>query len=309
MRHEIEDALNEIEYAEVKDVLLSYASKGRSFALPIYQNQNHQKIEHRKSDLLGGIPYTNERYPWPTCGEPSIHMQPIIQINLRNASKLLKFDYGDGLLQLWGIVCPKEEELDVAKIAFDKNKSKGILVRLIPEGELMHAPSDFFPDYSPWLDVTDSNKHLDRQTFFKQNASTGSGLVIDWALSDQLMYPVPCLSDDDTNELVMQAAEESEELDDLDIFDELKSSVVSLLRTPNDGVDCYLGGVRGYSDGRYADLAQGFPVLMHLENEIAISVIFDENVRIQSERIDAGEISVIHFPREDKLRVVYACIE
>ena len=79
----------------------------------------------------------------------------------------------------------------------------------------------------------------------------------------------------------------------------------TLLKTPADGGACYLGGVRGYGDGRDADPAQGFPVLLNIGGEVNLSVIFNESILVPAHNKISDSVSIVHFSREKKLRAVY----
>ncbi len=306
MRDEINKVLIDIEYPEVKEALKVYSREGRPFALPGFKQQDRTSINQRAVDLLGGFPYTSAAYPWPIGGAEALHMQPIVQINLEKAGKLLNFDFGEGVLQLWSIVGKDQNSFDSVQLAFDPDKTKGILARVIPLKELTQKPSDFFPEFAPWLSTRSSSSDRNGQLFIEPSQQMVEGSLIAWKLSKQFMYPRPCYELHDVASLAPNPSEISEGVDDMDLFDELRAAVNGFLKTPYDGGMCYLGGVRGYDMGRYADPAQGYPVLLALSGDIKISVIFDDSVSVKPERTSGDSLIQIHFPRENKLRVVYS---
>lgn len=309
MRDEISKILRDIEYAEVKEALEVFSAEGRPFALPSFKQQDRTSTKQRVADLLGGFPYTNEAYPWPVGGPDALHMQPIIQINLEKAGKLLNFDFGSGLLQLWGIVGKDKESFDSIQLAFDPNKTKGIFARVVPIEDIKQKPSDFFPEFAPWLRVSSSDSDRSGHLFIDPSQQMALGSTIAWRVSKYFMYPKPCHDFHDVAKLVPNPSEISEGVDGMDLFDEFRAAVNGFLKTPHDGGVCYLGGVRGYDAGRYSDPAQGYPILLALGGDINISVIFDDSIYAKSDRISSDSSIQIHFPRERKLRVVYSYSE
>ncbi len=295
MRKEIKRALKDIEYLEVKEALQIYEKEGRPFATPTFKPQDRSSHRHRTADLLGGFPFTSDAYPWPTGGVDGLHMQPIIQINLEQAGKLLSFNFGNSLLQIWGLVGKAKESFDIVDLAFDSDFSKGVLLRVIPIEETVSKPSDFFPDFSPWLDRSDSGSDQSGHLFIEPSKPMSEGSLISWKLSSDFMYPVPLYEMHNVNRLVPDPAEKTEDVDSRDLFDELKAAISALLKTPSDGGLCYLGGVRGYGEGRDADRAQGFPVLLNLDGEINLSVIFDDSLTVKTERLTEDTSTCINF--------------
>jgi hypothetical protein len=306
MRDEINNAVKRIEYPEVKEALQIYSKEGRPFALPSFKVQERSSIKQRTADLLGGFPFTSDAYPWPVGGKDGLHMQPIIQINLEKAGQLLNFNFGEGLLQLWGVVGKDDKSFDIIELAFDSDKTKGVHARIIPIQESINKPCDFYPDFSPWLKVGNVDSDRKGHLFVEPSQPMADGSIVSWRLSKQFMYPTPIYDLHDIKTLLPNPAEISEGVDDMDLFDELKAAIGDLLKTPLDGGKCYLGGVRGYGDGRYADPAQGYPVLLSINGEISISVIFDDSISTKPERTTDTSSTQIHFSRENKLRVVYS---
>ncbi len=54
----------------------------------------------RTRSMLEGPFYTSDEYPWPSSDEGK-YASPVVQIDLREVTKLKGIDYGDGLLQLF----------------------------------------------------------------------------------------------------------------------------------------------------------------------------------------------------------------
>lgn len=304
MQDEIIKALLEVEYSEVKEALQIFASEGRPFALPSFKSQDRSSAKQRTADLLGGFPYTNDTYPWPVGGPDDLHMQPVIQVNLEEAGKLLNFDFGKGLLQVWSVVGKDAKSFNTVEIALDADKSKGVILRIIPVEEISKPPSDFFPDFAPWQ-KSGSPKNEGGLLFIKPDQHMAEGSLVKWKQAKQWMYPTPFYELHNIEALVPNPAEVTEGVDGFDLFEELKAGVSALLKTPADGGSCYLGGVRGYGDGRDADPAQGFPVLLNIGGEVNLSVIFDESISIKEDHEILSSGSKSNFSREKKLRTVY----
>ena len=309
MRDEISKILRDIEYAEVKEALEVFSAEGRPFALPSFKQQDRTSTKQRVADLLGGFPYTNETYPWPVGGPDNLHMQPIIQISLEKAGKLLNFDFGNGLLQLWGIVGECEKSFDSIQLAFDSDKTKGIFSRIIPAEEIKEKPSVFFPEFAPWLREISPESDRSGHLFIEPTQQMSLGSTIAWRISKCFMYPKPCYDFHEVAKLVPNPSAISEGVDSMELFDEFRAAVNTFLKSPHDGGGCYLGGVRGYDTGRYADPAQGYPILLALGGDINISVIFDDSIFVKPGRTSSESAIQIQFPREKKLRVVYSYSE
>lgn len=306
MRKEIKKALKDIEYPEVKEALQIYEKEGRPFALPSFKPQDRSSAKQRTADLLGGFPFTSDAYPWPTGGADGLHMQPIIQVNLEQAGKLLNFEFGNGLLQVWGLVGKDKASFDIVDLAFDSDFSKGVLLRVIPIEETIDKPSDFFPSFSPWLDRSDLGSGPSGHLFIEPSKPMSDGSLISWKISSDFMYPLPLYEMHNVNKLVPDPTEKTEDVDSWDLFDELKAGISALLKTPGDGGDYCIGGVRGYGEGRDADRAQGFPILLNMNGEINLSVIFDESLPAKPRRPVEDSPNSINSAGDNKLRVVYS---
>lgn len=304
MNDEIKKALLDVEYPEVKEALKVFANEGRPFALPSFKTQDRSLAKQRTADLLGGFPYTNDAYPWPTGGPEGLYMQPVIQVNLQDAGKMLNFDFGEGLLQVWSVVGRAVKSFNTVEMALDTDKSKGVMQRVIPIDEISKPASDFFPDFTPWI-KSDPGTDQGGLLFIEPDKNMTEGSIVKWKQAKQWMYPTPFYELHNIDALVPNPAEVTEGVDGYDLFEELKAGVSALLKTPADGGACYLGGVRGYGDGRDADPAQGFPVLLNIGGEVNLSVIFDESISVHARHKSSESVSSVQFPREKKLRTVY----
>lgn len=90
----------------------------------------------RTRGMLEGPFFTSSSYPWPQTGDGK-YFSPVVQVDLREISKLKDRNYGDGLLQLF---------LDGADF----------LLRVIPREDICsklitNVPSDLEDDYSGWI--------------------------------------------------------------------------------------------------------------------------------------------------------------
>lgn len=121
---------------KIQGSLRTYSGISLPYCLPKFLNFDYKNPSHRFSDqLMKGFPYTSKSFPWP-ASEQGIYLQPIAQINLKNASNLLNCDLGDGLLQIWGL----EDDPELLQ------------VRLISKQELAEPLDYFYPDDAPWLE-------------------------------------------------------------------------------------------------------------------------------------------------------------
>jgi hypothetical protein len=298
MRGEIQKALEDIEHPEVREALKLFSAEGRPFALPSFKKQNRASAIQRKSDLIGGFPFTTASYPWPVSPVNGLHMQPIVQIDLDRAGTLLGFDFGSGLLQLWGLVFEGDQSPDLFEIVFSSSYEKGVMTRVIPKDALSDAPDNFYPTHAPWLKAGSEVEGV----FLSPNKKMALGSIIEWQLADGLMYPIPIY------EMVSGSLTSADRgVDELELFDEMEAAVRYCLTTPQSH-SCYLGGVRGYGTGRHEDPAQGYPILFSIDGNVNVSIIFDDPVQIEPIR-EVGEASeVIHFQRERRVRAVFCSL-
>lgn len=107
----------------------AYARLSRPYCLPRYLPLDRANPAHRFADQVGvGFPFTSAAWPWPQVdGKP---LQPVAQINLERAGKLLGEPLGTGLLQCWKVVLPRYLS------------QYEPFIRHIPEAALTDAPSN-----------------------------------------------------------------------------------------------------------------------------------------------------------------------
>ena len=123
----------------VSRLVETFSKVTRAFSLPTYLPQDHNIASQRPDDMMGGFPFTSDEYPWPETPGNDLYMQPIVQLNLANAGRILGVDLGTATLQVWGPVAEKVNELSTDIDDF--------CIRLIPGDQIDKTPSDFFPDW------------------------------------------------------------------------------------------------------------------------------------------------------------------
>lgn len=123
----------------VSQLVEKFSKVTRTFSLPTYLPQDHNIASQRTDDMVGGIPYTSDDHPWPKTRDSDLYMQPIVQLNLTNAGRVLGVDLGTETLQVWGPVAASINHLSVDMGDF--------CTRLISKDQIDTTPSDFFPDW------------------------------------------------------------------------------------------------------------------------------------------------------------------
>jgi hypothetical protein len=125
----------------------NYTKKTRPCAYPKFMPQDRSNPAHRTHDMLGGFPYTSEEFPWPVSAEGH-HMQPVVQINLKEAGTLLDEDVGSGLLQLWTapLVGSDNPALQFYGGNFYNGDYSNFLMRIIAKEATSTPASDFYPE-------------------------------------------------------------------------------------------------------------------------------------------------------------------
>lgn len=94
--------------------------------------------DQRLQDQVGyGFPFTSVKYPWPVDSKDR-PKQPVIQIDLANASHKLNANLGDGLVQIWMCAYTDQEEPEVE-------------LRYIEIQDLGDEISEDYPSEPPWL--------------------------------------------------------------------------------------------------------------------------------------------------------------
>lgn len=124
-----------------KKFLSAYSATTQPFSVPRFSTFDGDLREHRLSDqVLCGFPFTSQKWSWPV-GSNGLHMQPVAQIGLETASKLLNLPLGTGLLQIWGCVGMGLQDH---------------ALRIVPSTDLLDSVDSFYPADAAWL-KTDSD--------------------------------------------------------------------------------------------------------------------------------------------------------
>lgn len=131
---ELDRFIKSVKDIDLIDYLKMYKDTSRPFCIPNFVDFDRNNKNHRIQDqVLAGFPFTSSRWPWPS-GKNGRYMQPIVQIDLKNAGIQLAEDLGTGLLQIWG--------------GIDSNE---IVQRIISLPQLDETLDSFYPDDAPWL--------------------------------------------------------------------------------------------------------------------------------------------------------------
>jgi len=118
--------------AVLRNFVEAYAGMSRPYCLPRFLPLDKSNPAHRLADQLGpGFPFTSAAWPWPLADDEP--MQPIAQVNLESAGKLLGESMGDGLLQCW------------ASAMFGHPNHWDPLLRIIPKADLLQTMDSNYP--------------------------------------------------------------------------------------------------------------------------------------------------------------------
>jgi uncharacterized protein YwqG len=285
----------------IREALKAYCKISEPYARSVLTPQNSKNYEQRTQDMIGGFPYTSEKHPWPICEESGLHMQPIVQINLVNAGKILEFDFGHGILQLWGRVARTTEELDRINIGYKRDFSRGINLRIIDLNDLSETPSDFFPEFSPWL--TDENN-----CFFVPNRDWLAKPLIQWKRVSRMFQRIfyEWNSFDQLTKHTRSALVDEDFEDEDEKWEEFRAIVETSLDTATLGHFSRLGGMWGASGPR--DPSVGYKVLFNVfdESDLTFTIIFDENFSVKPMKLTDGHSTIVKFPREKALRAFFS---
>lgn len=132
-----------------KEFLKKYLATKLPYFIPRFEPQNFASSGSRLGDLVGGVPYTSAKYPWPECPR-GLHKQPIVQIDLANAGRLLKVEFGGGLLQVWANLI--EGGWSLGSVFADDEDDEQIEIRVIPQASLREPSDENYPERGPWLE-------------------------------------------------------------------------------------------------------------------------------------------------------------
>ncbi len=154
---EVQDAIREkrIRSLEVEIIdeadrksLKRYLKKKAPFFLPVFAEQNPNSLDHRTASLIGGIPFTSKDFDWPRCPAGKL-MQPILQIDLRDAGQRLKRNFDRGLLQVWARQVDGGWSGDTAWPL--NSHRENFEVRIISESALTMASAFPANEDMPWM--------------------------------------------------------------------------------------------------------------------------------------------------------------
>lgn len=173
----------------LRDAVPKYAATGRPYALPGYFPQDKSNVELRTHDMIGGYPYTSAAYPWPRTEDNGLYMQPVVQINLALASELLGEEWGAGLVQVWGRVDKTEEESNRVRTEnwiSRKGSDQCLLVRHISTKDIATIPSDFYPEFAPWLPGITSECVLFVGSSLAQRQQMATSPLVKWKTMESM---------------------------------------------------------------------------------------------------------------------------
>ena len=129
----IKKLADEQENPAIKKSIELYAATSRTYCMPRFLPFERNNRAHRLADqTTGGFPFTSASWPWPQ-NDWGKHMHFLAQVDLDNASRVLGFDCGSGLLQVWAPI-PDDYE--------------GYVVRVVPRSDLDQPLETAYPDES-----------------------------------------------------------------------------------------------------------------------------------------------------------------
>lgn len=148
------------------------------YAIPQFLDFNPKNSNHRVADqVICGFPYTSKSWPWPQDATEKF-MQPVAQIDLSNAGKILGKDFDDGLLQVWFSVDPDSK----VKGSWDP------IVRFIPRTNLREPLDENYPPDAPWNPSRETDP--DEELLFGLPNEIVPSARVNW-ISAGAMYPRP----------------------------------------------------------------------------------------------------------------------
>ena len=271
-----------VESDTVKEWLNVYLNNTRLYAVPKFLKQDLTKSQQRQCDLIGGIPYTSDSFPWPKTDGDGLPMQPICQINLETASSLLGENLGSGLFQLWGRVDTNKAEW---KSKLDE-RSEWMFIRVIPVAKLSETPSADIPDGSIWDNENKWSKLDGPQPFFGRFPNE---LRLKPAISwHKLGYMFPHY----LANLQHMGEVYNHNEDDFDLRYDFFEDLPSGIPTPKSAPHIYLGGFGGQAYGDEDDTLNGELVI-----RLAIDVGMTVHIGIMVVSDLAGGVTFKSFAR------------
>jgi hypothetical protein len=155
------------EDSAIKKAVEIYADTSLPYCLPRFLRFDRNNPDHRLADqVVGGFPFTSKSWPWPT-NESGGSMQCLAQIDLDRAGRLLNWNCGSGLLQVWSPYLDDCEE---------------VLTRVIPVDALSEQMDMTYPDDAP----TDSDFEGALFGFHPRDLPLAR---IEWIPFGQMFYP------------------------------------------------------------------------------------------------------------------------
>ena len=293
----------------------NYTKKPRACAYPKFMPQDRKNPAHRTHDMLGGFPYTSEEFPWPVSAE-GYHMQPVVQINLKEAGTLLDEDVGSGLLQIWGKIFPDaKSRFDFVIHNYDygvnvRNSDNGIfLMRIIPLDRTLASPSHVYPEISPWLPSTHGKDGESKLTpMIKRSLNQIENPLICWErMAPMLMsleeedaansHSCICLSD-------LAPEHFGENIDINQMNEDFYEIATSTFNTPNTFRRVYLGGLSPASEDPYLQSNHtNDPTLFCFSVEEDISISIFQKSSLESWNSESWALRC--FKREEKLYLYF----
>lgn len=163
--------------AEVIEEYIKVAER-LPYAIPSFCDFDPKNPDHRVADqVICGFPYTSKSWPWPQDTAQKF-MQPVAQIDLSNAGKILGKKFDDGLLQVWFSVDPDSK----VKGSWDP------IVRFIPRTSLREPLDENYPPDAPWNPSRESDP--DEELLFGLPNEIVPSAQIHW-ITAGVMYPRP----------------------------------------------------------------------------------------------------------------------
>jgi hypothetical protein len=228
-----------------------YLHEGKYFYAPFFTSLNTNE-NNRKSTLIGGFPFISKSHPWPLSPISSFSMQPILQIDMGVAGKLLGENFETGILQLWGCIAKSDD--------FSNMSSDDLLsIKYIPASDLEADISEVFPEEAFWLkSQSELDGHSIEIAFPFMPKEWVDGKLVQWG-SPQTMYPIP----------EMCSLEDTE--DNATLFEDIFGGMDDEFITPETAPDFYLGGLGGQAGG-HEDPSSVNKLLVRLFNGDALHV-------------------------------------
>jgi|GEM_PF-3429930 len=300
LRMSINAILSEEKSALIRAALLNYSKISTPYALPSFSKINRRLSDHRRSDMIGGYPYTSTLHPWPRWAEDGIPMQPIVQIDLRRASEMLGTDFGNGIAQVWTRVMLCEDQFDSIRMAIMGDYEGGILLRVISESEFMEEPLDDYPEYAPWINMEKSEAGRPG-LIFRPLTEMNESPIVHWSKAGQMFDYVDLNTPLDFYVGKVVLHEDLEDSADLFLrFREIANSEFPgpMSHTSN----LFLGGCGGATGADDPAFRQKLLFNIQDSNEMNISIVFDESEWVRPTVLQENNSQIICFHRERKLK-------